>query len=169
MVKNYLVGGCFHLFTNLITKGKKSHGKAFLAYARNKYLCHRNQIQCTMRTLKLSIKQRYLDAIKDGRKVQEFREVRPNNVKKFLQLDADGFEIEDENANALPVEYDAILFTGKETGDTALVEVQGAKCEIMVDDKGQPIEYEYGGQIWVVERVVYDLGKIIEHNVSSRS
>lgn len=122
-----------------------------------------------MRTLKLSIKQRYLDAIKDGRKVQEFREVRPNNIKKFLQLDADGFEIEDENANALPVEYDAILFTGKETGDTALVEVQGAKCEIMVDDKGQPIEYEYGGQIWVVERVVYDLGKIIEHNVSSRS
>ena len=122
-----------------------------------------------MRTLKLSIKQKYLDAIKDGRKVQEFREVRPNNVKKFLQLDENGFELEDENANAIPVEYDAILFTSKETGDTALVEVKAARNEIMVDDKGQPIEYEYGGQIWVVERVVYDLGKIIEHNVSSRS
>lgn len=122
-----------------------------------------------MRTLKLSIKQKYLDAIKDGRKVQEFREVRPNNVKKFLQLDENGFELEDENANAIPVEYDAILFTSKETGDTALVEVKAARNEIMVDDKRNPIEYEYGGQIWVVERVVYDLGKIIEHKVSSRS
>lgn len=122
-----------------------------------------------MRTLKLSIKQKYLDAIKDGRKVQEFREVRPNNVNKLLQLDENGFELEDENANAIPVEYDAILFTSKETGDTALVEVKAARNEIMVDDKNNPIEYEYGGQIWVVERVVYDLGKIIEHNVSSRS
>lgn len=122
-----------------------------------------------MRTLKLSIKQKYLDAIKDGRKVQEFREVRPNNVKKFLQLDENGFELEDENANAIPVEYDAILFTSKETGDTALVEVKAARNEIMVDYNRNPIEYEYGGQIWVVERVVYDLGKIIEHNVSSRS
>lgn len=122
-----------------------------------------------MRTLNLSIKQKYLDAIKDGRKVQEFREIRPNNIKKFLQLDADGFEVEDENANALPIIYDAILFTSKETGDTALVEVKDSRCEIMVNENHEPIEYEFNGQIWVVERVVYDLGKIIEHNVSSRS
>lgn len=121
-----------------------------------------------MRTLELSIKQKYLEAIKDGRKVQEFREIRPNNIKKYLQLDADGFEIEDENANAIPVEYDAIHFTSKETGDTALVEVSAARCEIMVDANNQPIEYEYKGEVWVVERVVYDLGKIIDHTVSSR-
>ena len=122
-----------------------------------------------MRTLKLSIKQKYLDAIKDGRKVQEFREVRPNNIKKYLQLDDEGYEIEDENANALPIVYDNILFTSKETGDTALVEVTDSRCEILLGENGQPIEYEYGGQIWVVERVVYDLGKIIEHKVSSRT
>lgn len=122
-----------------------------------------------MRTLKLSIKQKYLDAIKDGRKVQEFREIRPNNIKKFLQLDEDGYEIEDENANAIPIAYDAILFTSKETGDTALVEVQASRCEVMLGENDQPIEYDYGGQIWVVERVVYDLGKIIEHNVNSRT
>ncbi len=122
-----------------------------------------------MRTLNLSIKQKYLDAIKDGRKVQEFREIRPNNIKKYLQLDADGYEIEDENANALPIVYDQILFTSKETGDTAIVEVKDSRCEIMLDDSDQPIEYEYGGQIWVVERVVYDLGRIIEHTVSSQT
>lgn len=122
-----------------------------------------------MRTLELSIKQKYLDAIKDGRKVQEFREVRPNNIRKYLQLDEDGFEVEDEDANAVPIEYDSILFKSKETGDTALVEVVGSRCEIMLGENKQPIEYEYGGQIWVVERVVYDLGKIIEHKVNSRT
>lgn len=121
-----------------------------------------------MRTLLLSIKQKYLDAIKDGRKVQEFREVRPNNISKYLQLDENGFEVEDENANAVPLPYDNILFTSKETGDTALVEVQASRCEMMFSDSGKPIEYEYGGQTWVVERMVYDLGRIIEHKVNSR-
>lgn len=122
-----------------------------------------------MRTLELSIKQKYLDAIKDGRKVQEFREIRPNNIRKYLQLDEDGFEVEDDDANAVPIEYDCIHFKSKETGDTALVEVTGSRCEIMLGENKQPIEYEYGGQIWVVERVVYDLGKIIEHTVNSRT
>ncbi len=122
-----------------------------------------------MRTLRLSIKQKYLEAIKDGRKVQEFREIRPNNIKKYLQLDKDGYEVEDENANAIPITYDNILFTSKETGDTALVEVQDSRCEIMLNENRQPVEYEYKGEIWVVERVVYDLGKIIEHNVNSRT
>ena len=39
----------------------------------------------------------------------------------------------------------------------------------MVDENHVPIEYEYNGQIWVVERVVYDLGKIIEHSVNSQT
>ena len=122
-----------------------------------------------MRTLNLSIRQKYLEAIKDGRKVQEFREIRPNNIKKYLQLDAEGFEVEDENANAIPIAYDDILFTSKETGDTALVEVKAARSEIMLGDNQQPIEYEYDGQLWVVERVVYDLGRIIDHTVTSRT
>ena len=122
-----------------------------------------------MRTLNLSIRQKYLEAIKDGRKVQEFREIRPNNIKKYLQLDAEGFEIEDEIANAIPITYDAILFTSKETGDTALVEVKAARSEIMLDENQQVIEYEYNGQLWVVERVVYDLGRIINHTVTSRT
>ena len=122
-----------------------------------------------MRTLNLSIKQKYLEAIKDGRKVQEFREIRPNNIKKYLQLDADGYEVEDENANAVPIVYDAILFTSKETGDTALVEVKAARSEIMLGENKQPIEYEYKGEVWVVERVVYDLGRIIDHTVNGQT
>lgn len=122
-----------------------------------------------METLRLSIRQKYLEAINDGRKVQEFREVRPNNIKKLLQLDEDGFEREDENRNAIPVEYDAIQFVSKETGDTSLVEVTGSRCEIMLDDHKEPIEYDFEGQNWVVERVVYELGKILNHKLGSRT
>ena len=63
-----------------------------------------------MKILKLIIKQKYFDAILAGRKVQEFREVRPTTIKKLLQLDKDGYEVEDENGNAQPIHYDAIQF-----------------------------------------------------------
>ena len=93
-----------------------------------------------MKVLNLIIKQRYLDAILAGRKVQEVREVRPTTIKKLLQLE-EGFEIEDADGNAQPIKYDAIQFyVGyNKDRDSALVEVVGSHCEIFVDDKGEPI------------------------------
>ena len=124
-----------------------------------------------MKILNLIIKQKYYDAIMAGRKVQEFREVRPTTIKKLLQLDEEGFEVVDENDNAQPIKYDAIRFyVGyAKDRDTALVEVKGAHCEIFVDDDGKAIEYEYKGQNWVAEQVVFDLGKILEHNIREQS
>lgn len=89
-----------------------------------------------MKVLNLIIKQKYFDAILAGRKVQEFREVRPTTIKKLLQLDADGFEVEDEHGNAQPIKYDAIQFyVGyNKDRDSALVEVLGAHCEVFVDN-----------------------------------
>ena len=130
-----------------------------------------------MKVLNLIIRQKYLDAILAGRKVQEFREVRPTTIKKLLQLDKDGYEIEDENGNAQPVKYDAIQFyVGyNKDRDSALVEVVGAHCEIFVDDKGEPITYEHGRDkdgnplVWVAEQVVFDLGKVLSHNIRDKS
>lgn len=130
-----------------------------------------------MKILNLIIKQKYFDAILAGRKVQEFREVRPTTVKKYIQLDADGFEVEDENANAVPVDYDAIRFyVGYSSDrDSALVEVLGAHSEVFVDENDEPITYEYGTDKdgnpleWVAEQVVYDLGRILEHNIRDKS
>lgn len=124
-----------------------------------------------MKVLDLIIKQKYFDAIMAGRKVQEFREVRPTTIKKYLQLDEEGFEIEDENGNAKPIEYDAIrFFVGYNPDrDTALVEVTSSYCEIFVDENNEPIEYEHGGQIWVSEQMVYNLGKILEHDIRDKS
>lgn len=130
-----------------------------------------------MKVLNLIIKQKYFDAILAGRKVQEFREVRPSTVKKYIELDEDGFEKEDEYGNAVPVKYDAIrFFVGYNADrDTALVEVVGAHTEIFVDENEQPIMYEHGKDkdgnplVWVAEQVVYDLGKVLEHNIRDKS
>ena len=128
-----------------------------------------------MKVLNLIIRQKYFDAILAGRKVQEFREVRPTTIKKLLQLDEEGFEIEDEHGNAQPIKYDAIQFFVGYNRDSALVEVVGAHCEIFVDDNDEPITYEHGrdkdGQplVWVAEQVVYDLGKILLHNIREKS
>jgi len=123
-----------------------------------------------MKVLNLKIKQKYFDALLAGRKVREYREVRPNNVKLFVQLDEDGYEIEDENANVIPVHYDAIRFFTDV--DTALVEVVASRSEVFVDSNGKPIMYEYGRDKktgksleWVAERIVYDLGKILEYGI----
>ena len=124
-----------------------------------------------MKILKLIIKQCYFDEIIKGTKKKEFREVRPTTIKKLLQLDSEGYEVEDEHGNAQPIRYDAIqFFVGyNKDRDSALVEVVGAHCEIFVDDNDEPITYEHGrdkdGQplTWVVERVVYNLGEVLAY------
>ena len=130
-----------------------------------------------MKTLTLIIKQCYFEEIIKGTKKQEFREVKPTTIKRLLQLDKDGYEVEDENGNAQPIRYDAIQFyVGyNKDRDSALVEVVGSHCEIFVDENNEPITYEHGrdkdGQplVWVAEQVVFDLGKVLSHNIRDKS
>lgn len=121
--------------------------------------------------LTLIIKQKYFDAILSGRKVQEFREIRPTTEKKYILLDKDGYAILDENHNCIPIKYNAIRFYvgyGKDR-DTALVEVLSAYTEVLVTGKGKPISYDYNGEDYWAERIVYNLGKVIEHNIREQS
>ncbi|MGP1378970.1 hypothetical protein [Prevotella veroralis] len=123
-----------------------------------------------MKTLNLIIKQVYFDQIINGTKTQEFREVKPTTIKKLLQLDEDGYELEDENGNAIPIHYDAIQFyVGyNKNRDSALVEVKDEYCEIFLDENNEPIIYEDGTDKdgnpleWVAEQVVFNLGKVLE-------
>lgn len=129
-----------------------------------------------MKTLTLIIKQCFFDEIIKGTKKQEFREVKPTTVKRLLQLDKDGYEVEDENGNAIPIQYDALkLYVGyAKNRASALVEVKSAYCEIITDEKGEPIIYEHGidknGEplVWVAERVVYNLGKVLAYKPKGR-
>lgn len=63
----------------------------------------------------------------------------------------------------VPIKYDAINFYIGNTPNTdhALVKVVGAHTEFFVDDKDEPIWYEYNGEKYYAEQVVYDLGEII--------
>ena len=123
-----------------------------------------------MKTLNLIIKQVYFDQIINGTKTQEFREVKPTTIKKLLQLDEDGYELEDEKGNAIPIHYDAIQFyVGyNKNRDSALVEVKDEQCEIFLDENNEPIIYEDGTDKdgnpleWVAEQVVFNLGKVLE-------
>mgnify|MGYP000145875443 CR=1 FL=1 len=124
-----------------------------------------------MKTLTLIIKQRFFDEIINGTKKQEFREVKPTTFKRLVQLDEDGYELEDENGNAIPIQYDALqLYVGyAKNRASALVEVKSAHCEIVTNENGEPIIYEYGTDkngeplTWVVEQVVYNLGKVLAY------
>ena len=123
-----------------------------------------------MKTLNLIIKQVHFDQIINGTKTQEFREVKPTTIKKLLQLDEDGYELEDEKGNAIPIHYDAIQFyVGyNKDRDSALVEVKDEYCEIFLDENNEPIIYEDGTDKdgnpleWVAEQVVFNLGKVLE-------
>ena len=124
-----------------------------------------------MKILTLIIKQKYFDAILAGRKVQEFREIRPTTEKKYIQIDEEGYGVQDENGNTIPIEYDAIRFyVGyNRDRDSALVEVVSAYTEIFVDEKGEPITYDYKGEEYYAEQIVYNLGKVLEHNIRDQS
>ena len=111
--------------------------------------------------LELRLKKKYFEAVLQGRKVQEFREIRPNNEKKFIQLDEKGYAVCNEVGNALPVPYDAIKFVCEDRW--ALVKIRSAYTELLVDDEGEPIWYDYYGERYYAERVVYDLGEILEY------
>ena len=121
-----------------------------------------------MKVLNLIIKQKFFDEIVSGKKKQEFREVTPTTIKKYLQLDEDGYELEDENGYAIPIKYDAIQFyVGyRKDRDSALVQVKETICEIEFNEFGNPIIYEHEGDEWVRETMVYTLGKVLEKSIN---
>nr|DAQ35913.1 MAG TPA: ASCH domain protein [Caudoviricetes sp.] len=119
-----------------------------------------------MEILTLIIKQKFFDEILQGKKKQEFREIRPNTQKKYCQLDAEGYCVE-KYGELQPKHYDAIRFLVGYNKDraSALVEVKDAKIELFEDENHNLIEYKYQGETYLAAQVVYDLGRVIEKNV----
>lgn len=117
-----------------------------------------------MKVLNLIIKQNYLDEIIAGKKVLEFREVKPTTYKKYLELDSEGFEVEDEYHNSVPIKYDAIKFFAgyAKNRDWALVEVKDTWVDMLADQEGV-ITYTYDNLDWVAQQITYSLGKVIEY------
>lgn len=131
-----------------------------------------------MNTLTLSIKQKFFDQILAGAKKEEFREIRPNNAKKYFKYSLNGklydseeeLPSEDEEAgdiDLIPVNYDAIKFlTGEYKGKRpfAIVKVEDARIELLTDEDGNDLVYEHEGKEYIMAQVVYSLGEIIEQS-----
>lgn len=130
-----------------------------------------------MKILTLSIKQEYFDEILAGTKTHEYREIRPNNAKRYFRYELNGKlyettydmpsdEEEDGDVNLVPVKYDAIKFlTGAYRGKRPymIVEVKKAEVVLLADEEGNDIIYEWtDGKEYIAAEMDYTLGKILE-------
>ncbi|MXV37860.1 ASCH domain-containing protein [Flavobacteriaceae bacterium Ap0902] len=115
--------------------------------------------------LTLNIKQVYFDAILSGEKKVETREIRPSNLKKYCEVDDEGYVIEDENG-IVPVRYDEIkLLTGAYSGKRPymIVKVENAEVILLTDENDEFIELENEkGEVYLAAVIDYALGEITE-------
>jgi hypothetical protein len=110
----------------------------------------------------LIIKQNFFDEIISGKKIKEFREIRPNTQKKYCDLDEEGY-CKEKDGVLQPRKYDAIRFYAgyNRNRATALVEINKTDIELLVDESNNFIEYEHDGEKYLAAQVVYSLGKIL--------
>lgn len=128
-----------------------------------------------MKVLTLSIKQKFFDEIVAGTKKNEYREIRPKSAKKYIEYvddkgvvyKADAAIPDEVEIEAVPIKYDALkLLTGEYSGKRPyiIIEVKGAEVEVAEDEDGNEIVYEYNGEPYVVARMNYQLGDILERS-----
>lgn len=124
-----------------------------------------------MKTLTLSIKQKFFEQIMSGEKETEVREIRANTADKYIEylvsgkrMKAKEIPTDASQVECVPVEYDLIKFlTGeyKGTRPSITVEVVGAEITVLTDEKGCDIVYKYQGNEFVAAEITYKLGKVI--------
>ena len=132
-----------------------------------------------MKVLTLSIKREWFDKILSGEKTHEYREVNPRSGGKYIYYRNNGKNYEVKDLSLIPdddspielgvKEYDAIKFlTGAYSGQRPwmLVEVKKAECIVLTDEKGNDIEYEYGGLTYLAKQMDYTLGRILDKNLN---
>lgn len=117
------------------------------------------------KNLTLSIKQEFFDQIKAGTKTFEEREIRPNNVKRYCEVDSEGYVVDDRLGNPKTRDYDTITFlTGayKGTRPKIVVQVKKSQVIILTDKNGKDLTYTQNGKTYIVSVIRYELGKILE-------
>lgn len=133
-----------------------------------------------MKVLTLSIKREWFDKILAGEKGHEYREIRPNNSKRYVKYVHKGKEYDLDTYDQIPVDneepkivcrkYDAIKFlTGAYSGKRpwVLVEVKDANVDLFVDDDNEYICYEWtDGKEYVMSQIDYTLGKVLDKNLN---
>ena len=131
-----------------------------------------------MKTLTLNLKRIYFDQILSGEKTHEYRDIFPENAKKFVYYTIgdrtfaadEELPSEEECPGDIiphPVKYDYIKFlTGAYSGKRPymIVEVKDAQINFIKDENGEQIIVldEATGIEFIAAQLDYTLGKIIE-------
>ncbi|WP_312208301.1 ASCH domain-containing protein [Empedobacter sp.] len=118
------------------------------------------------KNLTLSIKQEFFDKILAGTKIIETREIRPNNMVKYCQVDEEGFAIENDKGIE-PAIYDTITFlTGAYVGKRPkmIVKVKSARILLLEDEETHEliILKDDKGEDYFAAVIEYKLGEILE-------
>ena len=121
------------------------------------------------KNLTLSIKQEFYDKILSGTKTIETREIRPNNMAKYCQVDEEGFAVENDNGIE-PAIYSTITFlTGAYSGKRPkmIVKVKSAKILLLEDEDTHEliILKDDKGEDYFAAVIEYKLGEIVESPV----
>ena len=112
-----------------------------------------------MDILKLTTTQRTFAALKDGMIKDYAREIRPNTMAKYCELDEEGY-CKDVDGILQPRKYDVIKFTcGHES---VAFRIDKAQIELFEDENKELITYTEGGEEYIAAQVVYFLGAQID-------
>lgn len=112
-----------------------------------------------MNVLTLQIRREFLDKILSGKKKEEFREIRPNNAKKYIEY----FTADDGEEDVRPRKYDGLKLLNGYAKDRpeVIIKYNKAEIEYIVDQDGNFIEYEENGEFYLTAQMVYNLGKVV--------
>ncbi len=108
-----------------------------------------------MEVLKMTTKQDTLDALREGVLKEYAREIRPNTMAKYCELDEEGYCVDIEGV-LQPRHYDVVQFScGHES---CAFKIDNAQIELFEDENGELITYEENGEEYIAAQVVYFLG-----------
>ena len=110
------------------------------------------------KVLTLQITRNNFVEIMQGRQKVEHRYIYPSNANKYIA------EMEDEDAEIKPREYDALyLINGRrQNAPRMLVEVESAEFVICVDENGNDITFEENGIEYYESQAWYHLGAVLD-------
>ena len=111
-----------------------------------------------MEIIRLTTKQDTLNALRDGQIKEYAREIRPNTMKKYCQLDEDGYVV-DIDGVLQPRFYDVVQF--QYGHETCAFKIEKAQIELFEDESGELITYTENGEEYIAAQIVYFLGEKI--------
>ena len=108
-----------------------------------------------MEILKMTTKQDTLDALKEGVIKEYAREIRPNTMAKYCELDEEGYCVDIEGV-LQPRHYDVVQFNCWH--ESCAFKIDSAQIELFEDENENLITYIENNEEYIAAQVVYYLG-----------